>query len=392
MSSDKTTHELEKRLDHLHSLIADAEADIGKQLFLMKAEAVGQRQAEYDSFEEDRARLLSDIDQIRALADQRQAFRNDLDALRQQMEVLASSWPPLYEALGTAIADAPNALYDREFDSFREPIAELRRKDNEARVALDNLKDQMANQSFMNRLLTQVQCTARNKAVSQMEKKLAQLYVKCGKSIFDSGVLAEPFDGGQLPDLVADACAGCSELKSKEGQLQGQIDACLQRLEENKQALEEKGVASDNPDKRVKAINKEVDQELQRQRDLCQACGHDFAAKYVDPDGELLEPYPHDDDITPRLQQIARIRQDKVVCNRKIQIISLSGQIDGISKKIASFRSTIVDNEEKIASLQGRNNELEDKIAIAQAEREQLVVRLGKLESADAQSTKRLEQ
>ncbi len=392
MSSDKTTHELEKRLDHLQSLIADAEADIGKQLFLMKSEAVGQHQAEYDSFEEGRTRLLSDIDLIRALADQRQVFRNDLDALRQQMDALASNWPPLYEALGAAIADAPNALYDREFDSFREPIADFRRKDKEARVALDNLKDQMANQSFMNRLLTQVQCTARNKAVAQLEKKLAQLYMKCGKSVFESGVLAEPFEDGQLSDMVAEACAGCSELKNKEVQLQGQIDASLQRLEENRQSLEEKGVASDNPDKRIKAINKEIDQELKRQRDLCQSCGHDFVARYVDSDGEFLERYPQNDDITPRLQQIAGIRQDKMVCNRKIQIISLSSQIDGVSKRIASFRSTIAGNEEKIASLQARNNELEDKIAIAQSEKEQLVVQLTELESADAQSTKRLEQ
>ena len=199
MSSSKTTHELEKRLDHLQSLIVDVEADIGNKLFLSKSDVVSQHQEEYASFEEKKSQLCSDIEVIRSLAEKRQLFKNDAESLQQQLDALTTSWTPLYESLGSALADSPNALYDKEFDAFREPIAELRRKDNEARVALDNMKDQMANQSFMNRLLTQVQYTARNKAVSQMEKKISQLYVKCGKAIFETGVLTVPFEEGRLP-------------------------------------------------------------------------------------------------------------------------------------------------------------------------------------------------
>ena len=154
----------------------------------------------------------------------------------------------------------------------------------------------------------------------------------------------------------------------------------------------DKGVTSDNPDKRIKAINQEVDQELQKQRELCQACGHDFSARYIDPDGDMLEEYlGGGEEIAAKLDQIARLKQDKVICARKIQIINLSNQIDGISKKITSFRVTIADNEEKIASLQSRNRDLEDKIAISQSEKEQLLVQLNELELADAKDTKRLE-
>lgn len=391
MSNNKTTHELEKRLDHHQSLITDVEADIGKQLFLMNSEAVSQHQVEYTAFEEKRTNLCADIEAIRTLVEQRQLFRNDLDVLHQQMDALTTNWNSLYEGLGVALADSPNAIYDKEFDSFREPIAELRHKDKEARVALDNLKDQMANQSFMNRLLTQVQYTARNKAVVQLEKKLATLYTKCGKTIFNLGILVTPFEEGQLSDSVSEAYSSCNELKSKADKLQELVDACTQRLEENKQSLIEKGVVSDNPDKRIKSINKDIDLEIQKQRDLCQACGHDFSAKYIDPDGEILENYPSKDDIYPKLEQVARIRQDKVIYSRKIQIINLSNQIDSVSKKITSFRATIMDNEEKISSLQERNRELEDKISISQSEKDQLQATLSQLELDDAQCTKRLE-
>ena len=393
MSIQKTTHELDKRLEQLQLQISDTEVEIGTNLFLSKDEVVGQHQNEFLSYQQHRDELCADIEEIRALSEKRQQFRSDADSLRQQMDALTNSWTPLYENLGAAIADSPNVLYDMEYDPFREPIAELRNKNKEARVALDNLKDQMANQSFMNRLLTQVQYTARNKAVSQLDKKLAQLYVRCGKAIFESGTLTSPFEEGLLPDIVSEACVSCNEMQVRTNQLQEQIDNCLHHLEENKQLLAEKGVISENPDKRIKVINQEVDQEIQKQSNLCQACGHDFSARYIDPEGDLLEEYLGDDaNIIEKLQQIARLKKEKVICSRKIQIITLSNQIDGISKKITSFRTTIADNQEKIASLQSRNRELDDKIAISLSEKEKLTLQLNELELADAHDTKRLEE
>ena len=393
MSIHKTTHELEKRLEQLQLQIIDAEVEIGNNLFLSNDDCVNQHQEEFLAYQQKREQLCSDIEEIRALSEKRQQFRNDSDSLRQQMDALASNWTPLYENLGTAIADAPNVLYDMEFDAFREPIAELRQKNNDARVALDNLKDQMANQSFMNRLLTQVQYTSRNKAISQLEKKLAQLYIKCGKTIFESGVLTAPFEEGNLPDIVSEACIPCNDMQVRSNQLQEQIDNCLHHLEENKQALIDKGVTSDNPDKRIKTINQEVDQEIQKQSNLCQACGHDFVARYIDPEGDLLEEYTGDNTvISEKLQQIIQLKRDKVVCTRKIQIINLSNQIDGISKKITSFRASIADNQEKIAALQSRNQELEDRITLSLSEKEQLAVQLSELELADTKDTKRLEE
>ena len=393
MSIQKTTHELEKRLEQLQLQISDTEVEIGTNLFLSKDEVVGQHQNEFLSYQQHRDELCADIEEIRALSEKRQQFRSDADSLRQQMDALTNSWTPLYENLGAAIADSPNVLCDMEYDPFREPIAELRNKNKEARVALDNLKDQMANQSFMNRLLTQVQYTARNKAVSQLDKKLAQLYVRCGKAIFESGTLTSPFEEGLLPDIVSEACVSCNEMQVRTNQLQEQIDNCLHHLEENKQSLAEKGVISENPDKRIKVINQEVDQEIQKQSNLCQACGHDFSARYIDPEGDLLEEYLGDDaNIIEKLQQIARLKKEKVICSRKIQIITLSNQIDGISKKITSFRTTIADNQEKIASLQSRNRELDDKIAIFLSEKEKLTLQLNELELADAHDTKRLEE
>ena len=393
MSIHKTTHELEKRLEQLQLQIIDAEVEIGNNLFLSNDDCVNQHQEEFLAYQQKREQLCSDIEEIRALSEKRQQFRNDSDSLRQQMDPLASNWTPSYENLGTAIADAPNVLYDMEFDAFREPIAELRQKNNDARVALDNLKDQMANQSFMNRLLTQVQYTSRNKAISQLEKKLAQLYIKCGKVIFESGVLTAPFEEGNLPDIVSEACIPCNDMQVRSNQLQEQIDNCLHHLEENKQALIDKGVTSDNPDKRIKTINQEVDQEVQKQSNLCQACGHDFVARYIDPEGDLLEEYTGDNTvISEKLQQIIQLKRDKVVCTRKIQIINLSNQIDGISKKITSFRASIADNQEKIAALQSRNQELEDRITLSLSEKEQLAVQLSELELADTKDTKRLEE
>ena len=132
---------------------------------------------------------------------------------------------------------------------------------------------------------------------------------------------------------------------------------------------------------------------VQKQNTLCQSCGHDFVARYIDPEGDLLEEYTGDNKvISEKLQQIIQLKRDKVVCSRKIQIINLSNQIDGISKKITSFRASIADNQEKIASLQSRNQELEDRITLSLSEKEKLVVQLSELELEDTKDTKRLEE
>ena len=94
MSIQKTTHELEKRLEQLQLQISDTEVEIGTNLFLSNDEVVSQHQNEFQSYQQHRDELCADIEEIRALSEKRQQFRSDADSLRQQMDALTSSWTP----------------------------------------------------------------------------------------------------------------------------------------------------------------------------------------------------------------------------------------------------------------------------------------------------------
>ena len=99
-------------------------------------------------------------------------------------------------------------------------------------------------------------------------------------------------------------------------------------------------------------IQEDIDQKQEKQLDLCQIAGHDFSLKYVDPDGEKIIDYPDfDKNIIVCLDKISDLRQQLIVCRRKIQIIALSEKIDFVNKRIGTLEKSIQDNEEKIHRL-----------------------------------------
>lgn len=391
-SVHKTTLELEKRFEQIQSDIATSESSIGRNLFSTGSSDVGgQMLDEFKSLEEQKDSLQSDIEQIYSLAKERDEFSKEAESLKKQGGTLAAGWQVLYEKLGSALADAPDVSYSNEFEPFRQTITELRQKAMEAKTALDSLREQMENQSFMNRLLTQVQYTAKNTSVSQLNKKLAQSYCKCGRDVFSTGVLEKLYEDGQLNAEVAAAFASCAELKRRVDENNDALSECNARLNEKGRQLVDKGITG-SVERRVHAIEQEIQQKNARQQVLCQTSGHDFSLKYVDPDGEELLPFGDlDKDIVSSLKQISTLRQNSVICRRKIQIISLTEKIESANKRIDSLRHGISDNEEKIARLNAHNKEMQADITAVESEREQLVARRSELEIADAESTKRLE-
>lgn len=387
--------ELEKRLNGIQDDIVSCEIAIGEKL-LGSDLSVAETISGYDGFRalaEQKQMLAGKIDEIQKLSEQSLLLCSEMDALKKQAAELSGSWNGLFQSLGCALADAPDATYSRELEPYREPLAELRKKDIDAKAALESLRVQMEGQSFMNRLLTQVQYTARNTTVSQMEKKLNQLYIKCGHDIFESGVLAGLYESGSLNAAVSAAYAPCAELKRRVDENKLLQDDCSSRMDENNQQLKNIGVnSSGSIDKRIQSIQQEIEQKSVAQKELCRQAGHDFSMKYIDPDGECLIPHKDvvDKEIVQQLDKIAVYRCAAVTCRRKIQIISVTERIENNTRKRESLQRLITDNTEKINKLSDQNAELEQKIQEAEKERDVLLVKRNELEVADSRDTCRI--
>ncbi len=393
MSTFKTTAELQKRLEQIQKDIFSSEAAIGRALLTSAENGIDAAVlAEYTEYEHLKDSLRSDIDSIREIVAKSVAIRKESEAFKKQAAELNSEWNPLYEKLGCALSDAIDSRYGAAFEQYRIAVAEQRKKEQEARTALETLRQQMETQSFMNRLLTQVQYTARNSAFVQLQKRLAQLYVKSALAVFESGVLEPLYAEGTLSAEVSAAYAPCADLKRRINQLSADAADCENRFQKNEQLLAGKG-ASGNGERRIENITREIEQLNGKQYALAQKTGHEFAGKYVTPDGEILVPY--DDvsgkDVQSHLDKIAVNRAEAVSCNRKMEIISLTAKIDSAGKRIELLQRNIGENELKIHRLTEENASLQQSIVSQSEERDLLVAKRSELEMEDAGETKRIQ-
>ena len=392
----KTSLELEKRLEQLQKDINIAEVELGKSLITKKMDSSFiPLYEEFEHIESQKKSYLQDIDKIRELAANGKQINNELDIIKKQSNALLSEWPNLYEKLGIALANNQNLAYTQEYEPYRIPIEEMKSKYAEAKDALDSLRVQMENQSFMNRLLSQVQYTAKNTSFSQLQKKLSTLFIKCGKGVFETGVLSKLYETSSLSAEVAEEYALCFDLKQRCDANNANFEEKTKLLSENEKLLSDKGVVG-SIDKKIYAIEQDIKLKEQEQQKLCQIVGHDFSVKYIDPDGEYIVPSEDilnslEKNICSVLERIAILRYNVVICKRKIQIIHLSEKIVNSEHKIMSLQKTIQDNESKISQLTSLNKELNIKIETLNAEKEQLLAKRSELEIAAANDTKRIE-
>lgn len=392
MSVNKLTADLEKRYQIIQTDIKKTEENMGRFLLSSNASVVSRQiQDEYSLIETQKTEFNETIKEISSLEDVSNELNRELDAIKKNGSELASEWQGLFEKLGEALVNSPDAVYDKEYEPFRQPISELRKKEADAREALIALQKQMENQSFMNRLLTQVQYTARSSTVSQMQKKLSQLYYKCGRDIFSSGVLTPLYEETRLSAEVSASYAPCADLKRKIDENDAAFSEYKDKIEQNDKLLEEKGVSS-SVAKTIKEIEHKIEEKTHRQQELAQVVGHDFSLKYVDPDGEEILAYKKTESkvIVTGLNTLAQLRQDSVICRRKIQIIVLTEKMETAQKKIDSLNRNISDNEEKIQRIHLQNNELRSKISDATNDLNDLKQKRSELEQIDLQATKKI--
>lgn len=391
MSTHKTSIELEKILEQIQLEIKSTEETLGRNLFQADTSEINPHiKDDFALLENQKNDLESEIQQINNLSDIRIKLKKEADVIKKEENELASGWTDLYEKLGLALSNSTDFVASKEFEPYKQNITELVQKYQESQTALDSLKAQMEGQSFMNKLLTQVQYTAKNTATSQLKKKLFQQYAKIGREIFATGILSQLYESGALTVEISESFALCADLKRKIDETFVELTECNSKLEQNEQQLKEKGV-NGNIEKRINVIQEEISSKHEKQQDLCQIAGHDFSLKYVDPDGEKIIDYPDfDKNQIECLDKIADLRQQVIVCRRKIQIIALSDKIDFVNKRIETLQKNIEENEEKIQHLKQKNEIIKNDINLVESDKKQLLAKREELEVLDAASTKLL--
>lgn len=384
MSSNKTIVELEKRVETLQSQIVDLEESIGRGLFVADSREIQQQKSEYNEYEEKKKTLQNDIEHIRSLESVQSQLRQDLQSIEEQKQKLFDNLSLLHRDLGKALIDVGYESGDQGFNECKSVLQETKEKRDEVQHALDELKLQMEGEPFFSKILSQFKYAAKKTTLFQLDKKTENWYEKLGKIACDLEVLFSVQEVGMLSGVLREAYAPCYDIKRQLMQLQEKQALSETQLDQNKSALEEKGVLAEAFDKRIKAINSEIDQEVVKQKKLCQTCGHDFVAKYVDLEGEVLTEFTNSENVSgvdTKIFDIRQLRREKLLYSRKIQIIKLTDKIESEEKLISSYEGKIQDNVNKITALEEKNKELHQLIENSTKTKEELMAQRHELET-----------
>ena len=268
MSNNKTLAELEKRLKKIENDIIDAETKIGDLLFASDTGEVSHHKGEFDELVQKKEGLRKEIEVIRNLEETQIHLKKDIRSLEEQEHKLNAGWGKLYESLGVAIATSHSMALGEGYNQFKADIEETEQKKQDLEAILKDMKSQMENQNFVNKLVTQVQYTTKKGVLVQLTRKLSSLYNKCGKVLFERGDLAKSLEAHTLSSSVVDAYIPCNDLQQQIIQLQEKTALNKNQLAENIQSLEEHGIKSDNVDKGIKGINVAIDEIIEKQNKL----------------------------------------------------------------------------------------------------------------------------
>ena len=384
MSSNKTIVELEKRVETLQSQIVDLEESIGRGLFVADSREIQQQKSEYNEYEEKKKTLQNDIEHIRSLESVQSQLKQDLQSIEEQKQKLFDDLSLLHGDLGKALIDVGYESGDQGFNECKSVLQETKEKRDEVQHALDELKLQMEGEPFFSKILSQFKYAAKKTTLFQLDKKTENWYEKLGKIACDLEDLCSAQEAGMLSGVLREAYVPCYDIKRQLMQLQEKQALSETQFDQNKSALEEKGVLAEAFDKRIKAINSEIDQEVVKQKKLCQTCGHDFVAKYVDPEGEVLTEFTNSENVSgvdTKIFDIRQLRREKLLYSRKIQIIKLTDKIESEEKLISSYEGKIQDNVNKITALEEKNKELHQLIENSTKTKEELMAQRHELET-----------
>lgn len=384
MSSNKTIVELEKRVETLQSQIVDLEESIGRGLFVADSREIQQQKSEYNEYEEKKKTLQNDIEHIRSLESIQSQLKQDLQSIEEQKQKLFDDLSLLHGDLGKALIDVGYESGDQGFNECKSVLQETKEKRDEVQHALDELKLQMEGEPFFSKILSQFKYAAKKTTLFQLDKKTENWYEKLGKIACDLEDLFSAQEAGMLSGVLREAYVPCYDIKRQLMQLQEKQALSETQFDQNKSALEEKGVLAEAFDKRIKAINSEIDQEVVKQKKLCQTCGHDFVAKYVDPEGEVLTEFTNSENVSgvdTKIFDIRQLRREKLLYSRKIQIIKLTDKIESEEKLISSYEGKIQDNVNKITALEEKNKELHQLIENSTKTKEELMAQRHELET-----------
>lgn len=381
MSEKTTMSTLKKSKKEVQTILHSLEIEIGHYL-LKKPEKSLQKDVltTYTSFNIDIDGLHATQENILNLVEERKTLQTEIVEQKKLVSTLCAQLPDIHKSLGQSLFLGYTAAYSDCFGSTYTQIAVQDQKIAAERKKESDIRNDLDNASFFPRIIKQVKAGVVKNQVNIYEEKRNELLLQGGKNASESKKLEKLLEESQLDN-------DSKNILTEYLKLQEIIDINQTTLETLTST--EKAVAADlskngaNPfaQKRIQNIQKEVEQKKVEQNEFSATQGHEYACRYVSPDGEGIVEFPSD--TAKNLSSIQKKRIAIVSLSRRIEILRLSQVIEDSENKSKSYARSVISNKEKITSLEHQNEELASKIKTTKSEQKMLVTKKGVLEDEE---------
>jgi peroxiredoxin family protein len=371
--NDETKFAYVKRLSALEKKNVSVETNTGYTLLIAHDKAVAEDDlSAYDALEAQKETLAASIANIQDIALSQKEIQSKLADIKKARKECLREQISAHEALGEALYGHYSDQFDGFFAASYAEILTVQERiqaEEEARAVAD-IDD--ASKNLFTRFISSVRASSRDIALRRLAGLLKKLYIKAGRIAEDAVTLLAESDS--LDAGILSAIENCKDIQGTLADLAENETALSRDFEANIEALKDEGVIGFNlVPVRIAEINRQINAKTAEENTLAAKAGKAYLDTLLTEEGKSLKKADKEKTADPLVAEAAEIRNKIAQCKLSIDILDISGKIDGVAKTMRQGNERILDNQTKIKRLTEENSTLEVQIAEANEQRKELV-------------------
>ncbi len=360
MNKRSNIAKIEKSKEEALFFLQKTEASLGQFVLEKKDKTISKDI--FDSY----ASFATEIDSFYALQESIQSLDLEYTAIKKKIfeekalkDELEKDEHSLYVQMGQSLFEHYTPLIADVFGKVYTSVCVEDRKIAEAKEKESLYLDEKEEKGVISRIVSSAKVGVTKAHIEALVQKRNQLLLNGAKSVIDSGVLAQLVETKKIDSnmelLFETFTATHKELK--------ELEANAERLSLNanaiKSSLEKAGVTT-TVQRRLSAIDKVIHQKHSEKDVFCAKVGHEYAFKYVSPDGEILVDFPKG--LEEFLLEIQKTRYIIVSLSRQIEIENISVSIEKNETEHKILCEKKEANIQKINKINDENKDIDVKL------------------------------
>ncbi len=385
MKKNTNLEDLLSKKNEISRLLYSEHVALGHEVLKQKEKNISKENIDiYASFNTEVKSFYELQDSINALDKEHTAIKEKIADAKDSKSSQEKSISSMYVHIGELLFENYVPSMSDVFGKAYTQLCVEDRKIEEAKLKEES-RESSESTGFFSRLLKGAVVGASKTQVSILEKKREHTLVHETKLALESKKLESLLEKNILGDDVSAVLNEYHQQIEAMHKIEMEIETLVLNENAVKTALEKAGAAL-SVQRRISAIDKQIAQKKDEQDEFCSQVGHDFAIRYVSPDGDTLVDFAKE--TSPRLVDIQKIRKELINITREIEIEKTRQEIETVLIDKDSLQVKKEANMQSIEKLQSDNESLDLSIKEKNEEQQELEKKLAQLEKEGKASKK----